>query len=128
MTVHIHVSVPYCGNIHRLSGKTSTFSTDLFIHYFINEFRLRERLSPSNHVHITLSVQVGYRMHIRIYFFDKKIQSMPSRSNSLIAFIISATTCKWLSAIKSSGNSNSDFYIYYVTQICILPNTILIQI
>ena len=34
MTTHEHISIPHSGNIHRLSGKTSTFSilTDLFIH------------------------------------------------------------------------------------------------
>ena len=88
MTVQVHVSIPHGGNIHRLSGKTSTFSTltDLFTHSqsardleLINEFRFRETLSLSNHVHITLIVQVGYWMHIRIYFFDK---------NSVVAMMV----------------------------------------
>ena len=45
-------------------------------------------------------------------FFNKKFQSLPSRSNPLILKSISATTWKWLSAIKSSRNLNSDYMWY----------------
>ena len=85
--VHVHVSIPHSGNIHRLSGKASTFSTfstfsAFFLQFclfilnlvetqnFINEFRLRETPSPSNRVHITLIVQGGYWMHL---LFRQKI-------------------------------------------------------
>ena len=47
------------------------------------DVRLREALSASNHVHITLIVQVSYQMHIRILL--QKFQSLPSESNPLIA-------------------------------------------
>ena len=91
----LNTCIPHSDSNHRLSGKTSTFSTltALFIHSqsagensdFINEFRLHDTLSPSNYDHITLTVQVGCWLHIHIYFFDKTFQSLPSRSNPLIA-------------------------------------------
>ena len=78
----LRVSIPHSGNLHLLSGKTSTFSTftDLFIYsQSARDLELykgiqitRDTISPSNHVHITLIEQVGYWVHIRIYFFDKK--------------------------------------------------------
>ena len=65
-------------------------------------------------MHITQIVQVSYQMHIRI--FPQKFQSLPSQSNPLIALFksVSAITWKWLSAIKSSRNLNSDYMWYEI--------------
>ena len=75
MTVHYASQYPIASNLHRLSGKTSIFSTltDLFILfvYFVysqssGDLELckgiqitRDTIGPSNHLHITLIEQVG---------------------------------------------------------------------
>ena len=84
----LRFSIHHSGNLHLLSGKTSTFSTltDLFIYsQSARDLELykgiqitRDTIDPSNHVHITLIEQAGYWVHVRIYFFDKKIQDQTS--------------------------------------------------
>ena len=96
MTVHYASQYATASsNLNRLSGETSTFSTltDLVIYsQSARDLQLykgiqitRDTIGPSNHVHITLIEQVSYWVYIRIYFIDKKIQSLPSRLNPLIA-------------------------------------------
>ena len=58
----------------------SPLKTDLFIYsQSARDLELykgiqitRDTIGPSNYVHITLIEQVGYWVHIRIHFFDKK--------------------------------------------------------
>ena len=95
MTVHYASQCPTVAifTAYRVKPLLSPLKTDLFIYsQSARDLELykgiqitRDTIGPSNNVHITLIEQIGYWVHIRIYFFNKKIQSLPSRSNPLIA-------------------------------------------